>query len=141
MLLDDKHIYLVEDDPTNLAVTRTILLKHGATVPILNWVDISLDQIAQYSSPIDLFILDIMFPGKLSGYDVFAALKATPKYQNVPAVIVSASDPDVEIPRAQQMGLSGFISKPINRYRFPHQIHSILNGDAVWDERSNLPFR
>lgn len=134
MLLENRYIFLVEDDPTNLAVTRTILRRHGATVPIANWADTSLERISAFPYPIDLFILDLMFPGKQTGYDVYDALRAKPEFQKVPAVVVSAADPDVEIPRARERGLSGFISKPINRFRFPIQINAILSGEEVWDD-------
>lgn len=134
MLLENKHIFLVEDNPTNLAIIRTLLQKHGATVGMVNWADTSLERISGHSKTIDLFILDLMFPGKKTGYDVYAAIQEKPSFQDIPAVIVSAADPDVEIPKAQAQGLKGFIGKPINRYRFPEQIKSIIEGKEIWED-------
>ncbi|MEM7801137.1 MAG: response regulator [Chloroflexota bacterium] len=134
MLLENKHIFLVEDDPTNLAVIRIILKKHGASVPMVNWADTGLTRISSYPFAIDLFILDLMFPGKQTGYDVYDSLQANSNLKGIPAVIVSAADPDIEIPRARERGLQGFISKPVNRYRFPDQIKTILDGEKIWDD-------
>ena len=132
MILKNKTIYLVEDDPINFAVTRTILRAQGANVILDHWGDTTLRRIQNYPQAVDLFILDLMLPGETSGYDVFDAIREFPQFNDVPVVIVSASDPDIEIPVAQGKGLNGFISKPISRHKFPSQILSIMDGANIW---------
>lgn len=132
MILKNKTIYLVEDDPINFAVTRTILRAQGANVILDHWGDTTLRRIQNYPQLVDLFILDLMLPGQTSGYDVFDAIRELPQFNDVPVLIVSASDPDIEIPVAQSKGLSGFISKPINRHKFPSQVVSIMDGENIW---------
>jgi hypothetical protein len=36
------------------------------------------------------------------------------------------------VPKSQEIGLNGFISKPINAIEFPSQIARILDGENVW---------
>lgn len=133
MILKDKHIFLLEDDPTNFAVMRTLLKAHGATAVLDHWGDTTLKNLLGYPFGIDLFILDLMLPGNVTGYDVFDAIKRVNQFCSVPVVIVSAADPDIEIPKAKAKGFNGFINKPINRHKFAEQLLDILNGRHVWE--------
>lgn len=132
MILSNKHLYLVEDDPMNFAIIRTILRAEGATTILDNWGDTALKRIQNYPFDIDLFILDLMLPGRVTGYDVFDAIRALPQFNETPVVIVSAADPDIEIPKAKEKGLDGFISKPIDRHTFPKQIAALITGETIW---------
>ena len=133
MLLKNKHIFIVEDDPTNRAVILTILKQNGATVSFDHWGDTTLSNMKNMPQ-LDLILLDLMLPKQVSGYDVFDALRQLPEFQDVPVVAVTASDPDVEMNKARQKGLNGYISKPINRRKFPQQVKAVLNGEEVWGD-------
>ena len=133
MILENKTIFILEDDPKNFAVIFTLLRKNGSLVIYDNWGDTTLKKMSDYKSDIDLILLDLMLPGNVTGYDVYGAIREVPEFENVPVVAVSASDPDVEIPKAKGLGFSGFISKPINARRFPSQLADILNGEAIWE--------
>ena len=132
-MLKGKYIFLIEDDPVNFSVIRTILIGKGAIVPLDHWGDITLKQM-KLCPPLDLIIIDLMLPGNVTGYDVFEAIKKDPELKNIPTVVVSASDPDIEIPKAREKGFNGFISKPINRHKFPQQLLDIMNGENIWGE-------
>lgn len=133
MILKDKHIFLLEDDPTNFAVMRTLLKAHGATAVLDHWGDTTLKNLLSYPFDVDLIVLDLMLPGSVTGYDVFDAIKQVDEFKNVPIVIVSAADPDIEIPKAKAKGFDGFINKPINRHKFAQQLLSIMNGRSIWE--------
>ena len=133
MLLQNKHIFIVEDDPTNRAVISTMLKQQGAVVSFDNWGDTTLSKMKNMPE-IDLVLLDLMLPRQVSGYDVFDAFRQIPEFQNIPVVVVTASDPDVEMNKARQKGLNGYISKPINRRRFPQQVKAVLDGEEVWGD-------
>jgi CheY-like chemotaxis protein len=132
VLLKDKHVFVVEDDPMNLAVIRTILQRAGAIVPFDNWGDTTLDRLLTYPFKIDIILLDIMLPHQVSGYDIFEAIRQVPELQHIPIVAVTASDPDIEMNRARAKGFDGYISKPLDRFKFPREIAAILAGKAVW---------
>ena len=133
MILKDKHIFLLEDDPTNFAVMRMILRASGANAILDHWGDTTLTHLLGYPFDIDLFILDLMLPGNVTGYDVFDAIKTHDEFKDTPVVIVSAADSDIEIPKAKEKGINGFISKPINRHKFIDQIATIINGGSIWE--------
>lgn len=97
------------------------------------WGDTTLSNMKNMPQ-IDLILLDLMPPRQVSGYDVFDALRQLPEFQDVPVVAVTASDPDVEMNKARQKGLNGYISKPINRRLFPQQVKAVLDGEEVWGD-------
>lgn len=132
--LKDKHIFVVEDNVSNLAVIRTILRQTGAHVPCEHWGDTTLKKMLSYPYGIDIILLDLMFPQKVTGYDVFDAIRETPELAHIPIVAVTASDPDVEMKKVRDKGFNGYISKPVDRYKFPKQLEAILNGEEVWGE-------
>lgn len=134
MLLKGRHIFVVEDNPLNLAVIRTVLQNEGAYVPFDHWGDTTLQKMTQYqrSFKLDMILLDIMLPHKISGYDILEAIKSTSELKGIPVVAVTASDPDSEIPKARARGFNGYICKPINRNEFPEQILTTLKGGEIW---------
>jgi two-component system, cell cycle response regulator DivK len=132
MPLKGKRIFYVEDDLKNLTLTRAILENAGAYVASESWVrGQTVIKIKSYL-PLDLILLDLMFPKNVSGYDVFDAIREEPFLSHVPVVAVSASDPSLEIPKARARGFAGFIGKPIKLRLFPQQIAACINGEPIW---------
>ncbi len=132
MSLKGKKLFLLEDDPVNFSIISVILRQHGVQVVLDHWGDTTLKRMRLVPKEYDLILLDLMLPGRASGYDVYDAIREVPEFQHVPVVAVSAADPDVEIPKVKAKGFSGFISKPINRREFPNQLIAVLNGENVW---------
>jgi CheY-like chemotaxis protein len=130
-MLQGKTIYLIEDNPANLAIISSILRRSNATVRYDRWGIDTIKRLNQFGT-VDLIILDQMFPHGVSGYDIFDRIKETPAFANIPIVAVSAADPDHEMPKAKAKGFSGFISKPINHRMFPGQMLSMIQGEQVW---------
>ena len=133
MLLDNKRIFVVEDDSSNLAIIRTILLRQGASVPFDVWGKGTIE-ILRNSMPIDLVLLDLALPRGVSGYDVFDQIRATPELATIPVVIVTAADPSTEMVKARARGVNGFISKPIKYGSFAQSVADVLAGKAVWED-------
>ena len=131
--LKNKRIFYVEDNVPNRALVQLILEQQGATVQFERWGN-SLDIFRRLEKfvPVDLILLDLMFPGGVSGYDIFHEIRKHAEYRDVPIAAISASDPSIEMPKARAAGLSGFISKPINMMKFPEQISNLTLGNNVW---------
>jgi CheY-like chemotaxis protein len=133
MLLRYKRIFVVEDDTNNLKIISMVLHRHGATVMYDRWgKNTPIIMVSQ--KPIDLVLLDLMLPGNVSGYDVYDQLQKNPELKKVPVVVVTASDPSLEMKKAREKGLQGFLSKPIDVTNFPLAIAKILEGTPVWGE-------
>jgi CheY-like chemotaxis protein len=118
----------------NQTITQMLLTTSGAIVSYDRW---GLDAIKRMEAfaPIDLVLLDLMFPDNITGYEIFERIRDLEKFENIPIVAVSASDPSDAIPRTQAKGFAGFIRKPIDFVKFPEQIQKILGGEPVWERR------
>lgn len=133
MNLTGKHIFIVEDNVQNSVIMKVLLEASGAKVSQDRFGTNTIVRMKE-AGQIDLVILDLMLAGGRSGYDVFDDMHADPELANTPVVIVSASDPAIEMKKARQKGLQGFISKPIQNHTFSRNIASVLRGDEVWDD-------
>ncbi len=131
-LLDNKNIFVIEDDATNLAIVSSILRRNGATLVYDRWGLQTITKMTRLAH-IDLILLDLMLPNDISGYDVYAEIQTQSVLKDIPVVVVSASDPNLEMAKAKSLGIKGFISKPIHRKTFPKYLARILNGEEVWD--------
>jgi CheY-like chemotaxis protein len=131
MLLQGKRIAVVEDDVTNMAIISTLLKQHGAAVIQDPWNSDTVNRLKALT-PINLILLDLMLRHGASGFDIFDKIKASAELQNIPVVVVTASDPALVMSKAKNMGFAGYISKPLSYYEFPQQILDILNGQSVW---------
>ena len=131
MILEGRHIFIVEDDIRNRIVYQILMVRSGAQVEFDRWGRDTLDQMKKYRE-YDLIILDLMLPKGTSGFDIYDKIRADGAFDDVPIVAVSAADPSYAIPKAKQMGFSGFIAKPINDMVFPDQLARIIAGEKVW---------
>jgi CheY-like chemotaxis protein len=133
MLLQNKRIMYIEDDARNRKLVDLILTSEGARVWFERWgaPALSLTAVLSYM-PLDIILLDLMFPHGFSGYDVYRILRQQSPLQDVPLVVVSAADPSVEMPKARSLGIANYIAKPIDATCFAQQIQDIIAGTRVW---------
>ncbi len=130
-LLQEKTIFCVEDNVSNRVVFQLSFAIQGAVVYFERWGRDAIDRLNEMRQ-VDLIVLDLMLASNVSGFDIFDQIRALPQYGHIPIVAVSAMDPSVAIPKAQEKGFSGFIAKPVSKDLFPQQIAAILNGETVW---------
>jgi two-component system, cell cycle response regulator DivK len=129
--LKGKRIFYVEDNIQNFALVRILLEQQGAKVEVGRWGTDTLSRLEKFL-PVDLILVDLMLPDRISGYDVFCQIRSDPRFTNIPIVATSAADPDIEMNKARVKGFAGYIPKPISILQFPQQISTILQGEAVW---------
>jgi len=132
MLLQDKVVFIVEDNLQNRVVFQMILMRHGARVEFDRWGRDTLSRLKSLKQ-VDAIVLDLSLSLGISGYDVFDEIRADPQLGQIPIVAVSAGEPAIAIPLTQKKGFNGFIAKPIDDDRFPRQLETIIGGGTVWD--------
>jgi CheY-like chemotaxis protein len=131
-ILQGKRVVYIEDDAKNRAIVQIILEAAGATLHFDNcgFMEVSLRKIKAFHP--DVILLDLMLMSRISGYDVYTTLRLQSQFSTIPIVAVSASDPEIEIPKTREVGFAGFIGKPVNVHLFASQIDTILRGETVW---------
>jgi CheY-like chemotaxis protein len=129
--LEGRRIFVFEDNVSNRAIIQLILEREGAIVAFERWGQNYEDKLAEFA-PIDIILLDLMYPNNVSGFDIFDHIHTLSAFPHVPVVAVSAADAQTAMPKAKAKGFSGFIGKPIDLQNFPEQIKSVLEGHHVW---------
>jgi len=135
MSLLNRKIFLIEDNLTNRAIAQIALESAGATTEIERWGTDAITKIRDFM-PVDIILLDLMFPRNVSGYDVFMEIRKNDDLKHIPIVAVSAADASTAMQKTQEMGFDGFIAKPIDIDQFPKQIETILSGESLWIKHS-----
>jgi CheY-like chemotaxis protein len=134
MLLENKRIFIVEDDLENRIIAQMLLKEHGAEIAFERWGRTTCEKLKSFA-PVDIILLDLMFPGNVTGFDIFDQIRLLPEFNHVPIVAVSASDSSSSIPKAQIKGFAGYIPKPISFTGFAQQVADVINGKQVWIAR------
>ncbi len=131
LALENKRIFIVEDDVMNLAIIGRVLTYQKASV-FQNYNSIGIVVHVVQNLPIDLILLDIMLRRGINGYDIVKEFKSNPQTARIPVVAVSSLDPETAIPMAKEAGFDGFISKPIDSMTFANELAAIINGEHRW---------
>jgi putative two-component system response regulator len=130
MLLQNKRIFMIDDQSTYITITSIFLRSAGAVVEAERG-SYNIPEILMQHWPIDLILLDLVLGKNVSGFEIFEQIRKVPALATIPVVLVSAADPEIAVPLAKQMGFSGFISKPISPCII-RDVASVLNGNKVW---------
>lgn len=130
-LLENKRIFIVEDNLQNRIVFQILLNAQGALTEFDRWGRDTISRLQGFD-PVDLIILDLMLGSGTSGYDIFAQIRSFPRFAQTPIIAVSAADPAIAMPKTQAHGFSGFIAKPLDDTLFADQLVDILAGKPVW---------
>jgi len=65
----------------------------------------------------DLILLDLNMP-RMNGYEFLKSVKSDQALKDIPVVVFTTSDSECDIVNSYEFGVSGFITKPNNLYRF-----------------------
>lgn len=109
-MADKQILLLVDDEPTNLRVLRTILQDDYRLLYAKNGEEAL--QLVQQQRP-DLVLLDVMMPG-MTGYDVCARLKADLATQRLPVIFVTALKDEIDEAKGFAVGAVDYITKPVS---------------------------
>ncbi|MFA6613091.1 MAG: response regulator [Dehalococcoidales bacterium] len=117
-------ILVADDDEMSRRLLEAVLTPKGYEV-ILAKDGIEAMNIALTQAP-DLIILDIMMPG-MDGYLTLNKIKEDDSTANIPVLMITAVGYDYNIKLANQLGASGYITKPIDLAEVRSTVASLLN--------------
>ena len=126
-------IYLVEDeyDLANLVVKY--LLKEGYDVERFSTGEEALNHI---TDNVDLWILDIMLPGGVNGYDLIRGIKENNSL--TPVIFTSARDQDIDRVLGLELGGDDYVSKPYSLRELMLRVKNILSRTMVKKEKKEV---
>lgn len=118
-------ILYAEDDPSSVTLVRRVL--ESEDYQIVAVADgLSAIKVAQREMP-DLILVSTNIRG-LNGYEVTTKIRNIPNLSTIPIVAVTSATLKGDRERALAAGCNGYIPKPIDVARFPHQVRAFLLG-------------
>jgi len=134
MTTDRKTIFLVDDDPTNLATGANALDEYYDVLTLNSGV--RLMRALERSIP-DLILLDVEMP-EMNGYDVIKLLKGKEETRNLPVIFLTAkSDGESEL-EGLSLGAIDYITKPFSPPLLRKRIEVHLLVEAQKNELINF---
>ena len=107
--MNPKAILVVDDEPAILDMIAELLGYEGYQVVTTSQGSVAIARAKD--DPPALILLDLMMPG-MSGWQIIAALKASPQTRAIPIVVLSARR---DLPAiAQDLGIVTFLAKPFD---------------------------
>ena len=104
-------ILIVDDEEDVLELVRYNLAKNGYTVTGAATGEEALRKVR--SKTPDLMILDLMLPG-VDGLNVCKQLKADPKTEHIPIIMLTAKGEEADIVTGLELGADDYVTKPFS---------------------------
>ena len=128
-------ILIVDDEPSNFDVIAAQLSDCDYLMDYASSGQEALSSLDIYNP--DLILLDVMMPG-INGIEVCQQIKAMPKWQAVPIVMVTALSSKSDLAKCLDAGADDFISKPVNPEELRARVKSMLRIKKQFDKIQSL---
>lgn len=129
-----KPVLLVEDNPSDIALTRRALQKSRISNPLLVMEDgvEALDYLfgrgphagrdaADFPA---LILLDLKLP-RVDGLSVLKELRADPRTRRVPVVILTTSSEEQDLATSYDLGVNSYVRKPVDFTQFASAVEQL----------------
>lgn len=124
-------VLLVEDSPSDARLTAKTFEK-AKVLNTLHIVEDGVEAMAflrqtgayQQSPRPDLILLDLNLPKK-DGRQVLEEIRADPKLETIPVVVLTTSEAEEDILRSYQLRANCYITKPVTLQQFVRVVESI----------------
>jgi CheY-like chemotaxis protein len=125
-------ILIVEDNPDNQTIYRTILEHFGYGVLTANNGDDGI-RLAREGHP-DLILMDVSIP-IIDGWEATKILKADPTTANIPVVALTAHAMAADRAKAAEVGCDGYLAKPVEPRRVIEEVQKFVGEAAAGEEK------
>lgn len=113
-------IFVVDDEKDLLEIIKSYLEKEKYKVTTFTDGQSALDAVEDDA---DLWLLDIMLGGDISGYDIIKSIKEkNPK----PVIFMSARDKEFDRIMGLELGSDDYITKPFSMREMVLRVHSVI---------------
>ena len=108
-----RKVLIVEDEPVNLDILKTMLDETYEVVSAANGSE-ALEVVRSQHETLSIILLDLNLPD-INGLDVLRSIKSHPVYSEIPVIVMTA-DGDAEV-ECLTLGAVDFIPKPYPRQK------------------------
>ncbi|MEL4894754.1 response regulator transcription factor [Crocosphaera sp. Alani8] len=117
------HILLVEDSRVEAEKLTRYLQKQGLSV--LGVTSGEEAELRLKQEKPRLIVLDVILPGE-SGFELCRKLKADPLTQQIPVVICSIKNKEIDKTWGRMSGADAYLTKPLNKEVFQQTINQLI---------------
>ena len=121
-IITKKKVLIVDDEPNVRRLSRAILSKNFDVVEAEDGKQAI--EIANTQQP-DVILMDMMMP-KMDGLTACHAIKKDPATKSIPVIMVTAIGFELNIKLSQQMGATGYVTKPFTPNDLLDKIEQVL---------------
>lgn len=126
-----RHIFIVEDDPNIRDIVSAYLKKEGFTLSMVDNAEEAWEM-ARGGQP-DMWILDIMLPG-MDGYELCKKIR---QESDVPIIIISAKDEEVDKILGLELGSDDYLTKPFSPRELVARVKRLFKRVVIHQEQQN----
>ena len=116
-------VMVVDDSLTMRKVTGRILERHNFEVTVARDGIEALERLEERVP--DLMLLDIEMP-RMDGYELATAMRADPRYKDVPIVMITSRSGDKHRQRAFEIGVQRYLGKPYQELDLMRNVYDLL---------------
>ncbi len=114
---------VVDDSATERAILASCLKEIGISVSLAKSGEEALEKIAM-GLP-DLIVLDIVLPGR-SGFEICRELKGAETTHDIPIILCSTKDTDMDKFWGKKQGADAYLPKPINQEELVEKVKQLM---------------
>lgn len=130
-----KTIFVVDDEEDIAELVSHSLIKEGFDVKVFNDGE-SLLSALDKSYP-DLIVLDILLPG-VNGLDICRYLKSNYRFSNIPIIILSVKDSEVDKVVGLELGADDYLTKPFSPRELIARVKAVLRRVGARGDKTGL---
>lgn len=139
MSVSDERIVIVDDEPEENALIYGKVLQQAGyeNIEFVESVDLLihlLNEAVAQSSDIDLILMDVLMPGK-DGIEGIYQVKQYELFNDIPIVMLSASDDKLLLKKAFEAGALDYITKPVDTIELQARVTAALRLNAELKQR------
>ncbi|MCD6048976.1 MAG: serine phosphatase [Verrucomicrobia bacterium] len=128
-------LLVVDDDCMNSALLSERLHLEGYVVEVANDGQTALDKLG--AETFELVLLDIVMPD-MDGYDVLKKIKADPKLQDIPVIMISGLDDLNSVARCIEIGADDYLPKPYKPVLLQARINACLEKKQLREQEQKM---
>src|SRR5882672_7527315 len=125
------NLLLVEDDPELPELLGNLLLDDNIALASARDAATALALVGKRH--FDLILLDLGLPG-MDGFEVLRQLKASPEFQSIPVIVLTAWNSTSHKLRGFELGATDYLTKPFESAELRARVRSVLRAKRLQDE-------